>query len=107
MVAAFELRPQYVAAIRWSLRGSCGNSGCRDPGCCCAFCQLPIGVSEDDPRWDDHSEFCDDCELCRDRVPIILFRGEGKATEQAQFHQARFEKISRIRGGCDMERAGA
>jgi hypothetical protein len=95
----FVIHPAYIAAIRWSKRGSCGNPGCTDPECCCAFCGLPIGVREDDPRWDDHSEWCDDCDVCRDRVPLILFRGEGKETEQAQFHQYCFEKIAHFRTG--------
>lgn len=58
-----------------------------------ALCAKPIGVSDDDPRWDDHDEDCDDCDLCRDRVPIILFRGEGKAMQQAQFHNRCFEQL--------------
>lgn len=49
------------------------------------LCGQPIGVSEDDPRWEHHDEFCSDCELCRDQVPLILFRGEGKDMLQAQF----------------------
>jgi hypothetical protein len=63
------IHPAYIAAIRWSKRGSCGNAGCKDPECACAFCGLPIGVPEDDPRWDEHSEYCDDCELyCFDKI---------------------------------------
>jgi hypothetical protein len=92
----FLILPECLPLIRWSDRGSCGNSGCSDPECCCALCAKPIGVSEDDPRWDEHSEFCDDCELCRDGVPIMLFRGEGAATEQAQFHQACFERVAKF-----------
>jgi hypothetical protein len=80
------------AVLRWS-NGSCGNAGCADPECCCAVCALPIGVSEDDPRWNDHDEFCGGCDLCRDMVPIILFRGEGKAMQQAAFHEACFKTI--------------
>jgi hypothetical protein len=87
---SFEIRTDVAAVIRWSSRGSCGNAGCTDSECCCALCGEPIGVSEDDPRWDDHDEYCDDCDLCRDRVPLILFRGEGKAMQQAQFHTACF-----------------
>ncbi len=101
MVADFVLKPQYVNAIHWSRRGACGNAGCKDPECCCAFCRLPIGVSEDDPRWDDHEEWCDDCELCRDRVPLILFRGEGKKMEQAQFHQKCAEIVIHFRSACE------
>lgn len=58
---------------------------------------MPIGVAEDDPRWDAHDEYCDDCDLCRDRVPIILWRGKGKAMEQAQFHNQCFTKIAHFR----------
>jgi hypothetical protein len=79
--------------VRWSARGSCGNSGCTDLECCCSVCHRPIGISEDDPRWDSHDDYCDGCELCRDSVPIILFRGEGEATEQAQFHEHCFDKV--------------
>ena len=93
----FELKPQFAHAIRWSRRGFCGNPGCKDPECCCAFCLEPIGVPEDDPRWEKHSEYCDDCELCRDQVPMMLFRGQGKATEGASFHTRCFEKIVHFR----------
>ena len=80
--------------IRWSARGSCGNSGCRDPECVCAICAQPIGIPEDDPRRDAHDdEFCMGCEVCEDDVPIMLFRGEGNFTEQAAFHNACFEKL--------------
>jgi hypothetical protein len=92
-----SLKPEYFGAIRWSARGSCGEPGCRDPECCCAFCREPIGVSEDDPRWEKHDEDCYECELCVDRVPLMLFRGQGKQTEQAQFHKLCFEKIVHIR----------
>ena len=78
--------------LRWS-DGSCGNSGCTDPECCCAVCGKPIGVSESDPRWDTHDECCGGCELCQDSVPFMLFRGEGKDMKQAAFHDACFEKI--------------
>lgn len=80
-----------AAEIRWS-SGSCGNSGCTDPECCCALCAKPIGVSEDDPRWDDHND-CYGCDLCEDSVPIVLFQGEGKAMKQAAFHNKCFEKL--------------
>ncbi len=53
MSADFSIHPAYAAAIRWSRRGSCGNAGCKDPECCCAFCREPIGVPDDDPRWDN------------------------------------------------------
>jgi hypothetical protein len=91
----FAIRPG--VRIRWSNRGSCGNSGCADPECCCAVCGKPIGVGEDDPRWDDHPEYCDDCDLCRDRVPIMLFSGEGEAMQQAQFHQRCFEMVAEFK----------
>lgn len=83
-----------VPMIRWSKRGSCGTAGCKDPECCCSLCGEPIGVDEQDARWDEHSEFCDDCDLCRDSVPIIVFRGKGNRTKQAQFHNHCFEKIA-------------
>jgi hypothetical protein len=88
---AFHFRAGALEKLAWSRRGSCGEPGCKDPECCCAVCRLPVGVSEDDPRWDNHSEDCGECELCRDQVPTMLFRGEGKACEQALFHQACFE----------------
>jgi hypothetical protein len=89
----FSLRPELMRFVRWSRRGSCGEPGCKDPECCCSLCNQPIGVSDDDPRWDEHDEWCDDCDLCRDRVPLMLFRGEGKQCEQASFHGACFEKL--------------
>jgi hypothetical protein len=92
----FTIRPEFVSEIHWNGRGSCGNAGCADPLCCCALCLKPIGVAEDDPRWEEHDEYCDDCDLCRDRIPIIIFRGEGKAMEQAQFHQKCFERIAEL-----------
>jgi hypothetical protein len=97
MSADFVLKPQFFSAVVWSRRGSCGEPGCKDPECCCAFCREPIGVSEYDPRWEDHDDYCDDCDLCRDQVPIIMFRGEEKATEGAQFHLACFERIAFFR----------
>ena len=91
---SFSFTPEGYAKIRWSRRGSCGRRGCTDRQCCCALCDKPIGVAEDDPRWEDHEEMdCDGCELCADRVPIILFKGEGKAMDQAQFHLACFQTI--------------
>lgn len=99
----FSIKARYAGAIRWSKRGSCGNPGCTDAECGCSLCGLPIGIPEDDPRWDEHDEWCNDCDLCRDRVPPMLFRGKGKATEGAQFHTKCFEKIvffrSRAGGG--------
>ncbi len=91
---SFTIRPESADAMHWNTRGSCGEPGCTDPECCCSLCARPIGVSEDDPRWDEHDEDCYECDLCRDSVPIILFRGEGKAMQQAQFHQRCFEQIA-------------
>jgi hypothetical protein len=95
----FVLKPQYLSAVHWSSRGSCGEPGCPDKECCCALCGLPIGVPDYDPRWETHDEYCGDCDLCRDQVPLILFRGEGKRMKQAQFHMACFQKIVHIRSG--------
>ena len=82
-----------AAEIRWS-KGSCGVSGCTDPECVCALCAQPIGISEEDPRRSDHdNEYCCGCPICEDDVPMILFRGEGKAMKQAAFHNACFEKL--------------
>lgn len=85
MSGALQMRPEVAATIRWSKRGTCGSAGCKDPECCCALCGQPIGVSEEDPRWDDHDEYCGDCDVCRDQVPLQLFKGEGKNMVQAQF----------------------
>ena len=93
MSTHFNLNPEVMQTIRWSRRGSCGRSGCSDPECACALCGKPIGVNEDDPRWDEHQEYCGGCELCSDEVPIMLFRGEGKQMKQAQFHSACFETL--------------
>lgn len=92
-MADFNIDPVKAQTIRWNLGGSCGDSGCSDPECCCSICGQPIGVSEDDPRWDDHDEDCIECDVCRDRIPMILFRGEGKSMMQAQFHFRCFEGI--------------
>jgi hypothetical protein len=92
---SFAVLPEFAERIHWNARGSCGEPGCNDPECCCSFCARPVGTPEHDPRWADHDEDCDDCELCRDRVPIILFRGEGKAMQQATFHIRCFERIVR------------
>ncbi len=92
MVKPLNLNIDDTKILRWS-DGSCGNSGCTDEGCCCAVCALPIGVSEDDPRWESHDPDCYGCDLCRDSVPFILFRGEGKNMKQAAFHEACFNKI--------------
>lgn len=92
----FEILPEHAERIFWNSRGSCGEPGCTDPECCCSFCARPIGVAEDDPRWDEHEEYCDDCDLCRDSVPLMLFRGEGEQMQQAQFHVRCFEQIVSI-----------
>jgi hypothetical protein len=76
--------------VRWS-KGSCGTPGCNDPECVCALCAQPIGISEEDPRWDSHPEYCVACELCEDQVPIILFHPEGSV--QAAFHARCFQKL--------------
>lgn len=81
-----------IAEVRWS-KGSCGVSGCKDPECVCALCAQPIGISENDTRWDGHDPDCFGCELCEDEVPITLFRGEGKDMLQATFHNKCFEKV--------------
>ena len=96
MNAAFGIKAEYAPKIRWSKRGSCGQSGCTDPECGCALCGKPIGVGEDDPRWEDHDEFCGDCELCRDQVPLILFRGKGRKMLQAQFCSACVQQMIEV-----------
>jgi len=92
-MADFEIKPEFVNFIRWSKRGSCGNLGCADPECSCSLCGKAIGVSEEDPRWDSHDENCYECDLCRDRIPIMMWRGDGKDCEQAQFHLQCFQAI--------------
>lgn len=89
-----ELNPEVAAQIRWSSRGSCGNAGCTDPECCCSLCGEAIGLPEDDPAVQEHLKACDGCELCDHQVPLILFRGEGKAMQQAQFCNHCFEKLT-------------
>lgn len=92
---SFKMRAGYEARIRWSRRGSCGNPGCKDLECGCSLCRKPIGTAEDDPRWETHGEDCcydQNCEICADQVPIILFRGEGRQMEEARFHQKCFEQ---------------
>lgn len=81
-----------VVEVRWS-SGSRGNRGCSDPECVCALCAQPIGIPEDDPRRTEHDDECCGCPVCDDDVPIILFRGEGKAMKQAAFHHKCFEKV--------------
>lgn len=88
----FTINPEYADRIHWSL-GSCGQSGCTDPECCCALCRKPIGVADDDSRWQEHDADCVGCELCEDAVPLILFRGKGKAMQQAAFHGKCFDQI--------------
>jgi hypothetical protein len=90
----FRLTPEGAARVAWHIRGSCGSAGCTDRYCRCSICDLPIGTAEDDPRWRGHDEYCDDCDLCRDQVPVMLFRGEGKLMEQAQFHNACFQQVA-------------
>ena len=110
MIASFAVKLRYAGAIHWSRRGSCGNPGCADPECCCAFCRKPIGVPEDDPRWENHPAddcFDTDCELCRDQVPLIMFRGEGEQMEQAQFHTKCAEKVLHFRSGCAAASGGS
>jgi hypothetical protein len=79
--------------IRWSPRGSCGEPGCNDPECVCALCAEPIGKTEHELANADHDIECYGCELCEQQVPIILFRGEGKDCEQAQFHDDCFRRL--------------
>lgn len=88
---AFEIDTSKI--LRWS-KGSCENPGCTDETCVCAVCALPIGVREDDERWQTHDEYCAGCELCEDEVPILLFRRHNGMTEQAALHTACFRKIS-------------
>jgi hypothetical protein len=90
----FHLKPEGAARIAWHIRGTCGEPGCTDRYCRCSICDLPIGAAEDDPRWRDHDEYCGDCEVCRDQVPVMLFRGEGKLMEQARFHNACFQELA-------------
>jgi len=95
----FSIKAEYLGAIRWSLWGCCGEAGCVDPECACSLCGMPIGVAENDPRWQTHDPDCSECELCRDQVPIILWRTDdehGHATEQAQFHLACFNRVAVI-----------
>ena len=88
-----QFNPAIAQFIRWSARGSCGQRGCTDEECRCAICDKPVGVAESDPRWLGHDPDCCGCELCADDVPPMLFRGEGKQMEQAQFHMACFLKL--------------
>jgi hypothetical protein len=97
MAGDFVIRPECAGLIRWSRRGSCGNSGCKDPECGCSICGEPIGIPEDDPRRDGHDENCPGCAICEDDIPIMLWRGQGKDTEQAQFHSKCFGKVIWIR----------
>ena len=78
--------------LRWS-NGSCGNPGCTDPECCCAVCGRPIGTSEEVLQQSGHDPDCGGCEMCKDQVPFILFRGEGELMVQAAFHDACFRKV--------------
>ena len=46
-----------------------------------------------DPRWEDHDDFCSDCDLCRDSVPITLFHEARGVVSQATFHGKCFERL--------------
>lgn len=87
---SFRFSTDTAARVLWSVRpcssGDGAGSGCRDPQCVCSLCGEPIGTPEDDPRWMEHDDECSDCDVCRDQVPVILFRGEGRAMQRAQFH---------------------
>lgn len=101
MPVSFSLRPESAGAIRWSARGSCGNAGCSDPECCCSLCGLPIGLAQEDPRWEGHYEDCAGCELCRDSYPLTIWRTfAGGRTEEARFHYLCFQKVVRIRSSA-------
>jgi hypothetical protein len=94
MASAFKLRPEMGDFIRWSRRGSCGRSGCADPECVCALCQKPIGMPDEDEHWRSHDDDgCAGCEVCEGRVPLTLFRGEGKQCEEARVHDACFRRL--------------
>lgn len=93
MNATIDLNPDKLRTVHWSRRGSCGTPGCIDPWCGCGFCGHPVGVLEDDPRWEKHDPDCDGCRLCEDQVPLMLFRGSGPTMEQAQFHAACFNLL--------------
>jgi hypothetical protein len=96
----FTLRREFAGAINWSSQGSCGNAGCADPSCVCSFCGLPIGRTDEELENLDHDAECDGCELCADQIPIILWRKRGRVTFQAQFHQACFTRLARIRSSA-------
>jgi len=87
----FTIRPDYAARILWHVRPMCGEPGCKDPQCRCSLCGEPVGTAEKDPRWETHPGDCNDCDLCRDQVPLMLFRGKGRAMQRAQFHGRCFE----------------
>jgi hypothetical protein len=93
----FAIKPDCAARILWHVRPHCGEPGCKDPQCVCSLCGKPIGTSEDDPRWLKHDKYCSDCDLCRDRVPLMLFRGEGRAMKRAQFHTLCFQEIVEVK----------
>ncbi len=63
----------------WS-GGYCDNG---DDSFVCAVCGLPIGFSDDDPKWDG-----------RDQVPMIIFRGAGEEMEHATFHHKCFDEVA-------------
>lgn len=93
MTATIDLDGEKMKVVRWSKRGSCGAPGCADEKCRCGFCGFPIGIPEDDPRWEQHDADCGGCELCENQVPILLFRGSAPETEQAQFHVVCFNML--------------
>jgi len=99
MSADFHIKPEYYSLIQWRRRTHCDEPGCKDFTCACSMCGQPIGVAETDPRWDAHDDCCTDCDLCRDQVPLILFRGKGKRMDAARFHIACFQKITFFRKG--------
>jgi hypothetical protein len=91
--ARFAFKPDTAARILWHVRPSCNEAGCKDPQCVCSLCGEPIGTPDDDPRWVKHEEDCDDCDVCRDSIPMMIFRGEGRSMQRAQFHGRCFGSI--------------
>jgi hypothetical protein len=89
----FAIRENCAARILWHVRPACGELGCKDPQCVCSLCGEPIGTPKHDLRWGTHPKYCDGCDVCRDQVPLMLFRGEGRAMKRAQFHGRCFETI--------------
>ena len=86
------------ARILWIVRPVCGEPGCSEhPQCLCSLCGKPIGTPEDDPRWIDHDQECPDCDLCRDQMPLMLWRGKGRSTQMARFHEECFNQIVELK----------